>query len=172
VPARSEVPTALWVAVCAAVAIGIGSFAPWAKAFIFSRSGIQYGDGWITVVLAAIAGIVLAAYNRGRGTGLGLMVIGALVPPASLAVLHLIASDRSFSERLHGVIDFQTESPNHSGFSGRTREEIEAEQTEKEKELAAAKEAEKQLATEHEKQNLKGASGPPKHLPGHPGGGG
>lgn len=57
-PARDDSagrpPAALWVALAGGVAIVIGSLAPWSDTLGDLRSGIEWGDGVITVLLGAL----------------------------------------------------------------------------------------------------------------------
>jgi hypothetical protein len=52
-----------WWAVASAALMVIGSFGPWARAFIVSVSGVD-GDGWFVVLAAAVAGGMLYLYVR------------------------------------------------------------------------------------------------------------
>lgn len=45
-----------WWMVASAALMVIGSFGPWVRAFIFTVSGVDGGDGWVVVVAAAFAG--------------------------------------------------------------------------------------------------------------------
>jgi hypothetical protein len=66
----------------------------------------------------------------------------APVPPAELAVLHLVASDSTFTERLLGVIDVQQADRRHAGFTRRSRKQIEDERAALVTELPALEKAE------------------------------
>lgn len=48
-------PAALWVALAGGVAIVVGSLAPWSNTLGDMRSGIDWGDGVITVLFGALA---------------------------------------------------------------------------------------------------------------------
>lgn len=78
----------------------------------------------------------------------------ARIPPSELAVLHLLATDSSFAEALHGVIDFQVASREHAGFTKRPREEVEKERLELRKRML---ELEREKAKASERLQAAGA---------------
>lgn len=74
-----------WAAISAGLMI-VGSFGPWARAFIVTVSGVD-GDGWL-VILAAVAALVALYFgaNRPRLRRVSILVC-ALAGAAGLAVV-------------------------------------------------------------------------------------
>lgn len=84
-PARDDFagrpPAALWVALAGGVAIVVGSLAPWSDTLGDMKSGIGWGDGVITVILGALALLLIwAAWaNKSRKAAIACGVVAMLV---------------------------------------------------------------------------------------------
>lgn len=76
-----------WVAGGGAGLLVIGSLMAWVKIAFASASGIDGGDGWITVIGGVIAGL-LAFRGSGRSQRIGLIVVGLAM--AALVVYEFI----------------------------------------------------------------------------------
>jgi hypothetical protein len=79
-------PRVFWWAVVSAALMIVGSFGPWARAFIVTVSGVD-GDGWL-VIFAALAalGVLYLGVTRPRLRRLSIVVC-ALAGAAGLAVV-------------------------------------------------------------------------------------
>jgi len=75
----------------------------------------------------------------------------APLPPAELAVLHLLATDESFGEGLHGAIRHQLDTRSAAGFTRRERKEIEAERVSAQKRITKLEREERKAKGELDK---------------------
>jgi hypothetical protein len=66
--------------------MAIGAFGPWARAFIVTVSGLD-GDGWIVLIAAIVAGVMLYLYARGSRRNMVLLGVAALMGVAALATV-------------------------------------------------------------------------------------
>jgi len=100
-----DAPVAATVATGALLA-AIGAFLPWATASTFgitlNRSGIDGGDGWFTVVGAALALLVAVRFNSG-GKVVAARVLGFLAAGVIAVVSGVDMSD--IDSKLAGVND-------------------------------------------------------------------
>ena len=87
-----------WRVIGCLVAAGfvvVGSMGPWAKVLVFSKAGTE-GDGMITLVFGAIAGVIaiVGLSRRVLGRGSALAMAGCF----GLAALIGIVTGRTFRE--------------------------------------------------------------------------
>jgi hypothetical protein len=81
-----SVPAAFWVALAGALAMVIGAFAPWARVLgIVSVSGTNAGEGWIVIIAAIVAAVVVWLAHVGRRRYLLAIAILAAVAGAATA---------------------------------------------------------------------------------------
>jgi hypothetical protein len=106
-------PRVFWWAVASSGLMIIGSFGPWARAFIVSVSGVD-GDGWL-VILAAVAALVALYFGVKRPRlRVVSIIVCALAGAAGLAVVIYdgmdIFGDQSSGDEddLFGDIDLVT----------------------------------------------------------------
>lgn len=105
--AIDEGPGYAVAALLAAGAIAVGSFLPWASAgaglFKASGSGIEGGDGWITLMIGAAAALVaIRALLQSRRPHLGL-TISAGIAAVAMAILEVVNILNRPGASLYGV---------------------------------------------------------------------
>lgn len=66
--------------------MAIGAFGPWARAFIVTVSGLD-GDGWVVLIAAVVAGVMLYLYARGTQRAMLVLGVAALMGLAALATV-------------------------------------------------------------------------------------
>jgi hypothetical protein len=96
-----------FAALIAAGAVAVGSFLPWASAgagiIKASRSGIEGGDGWITLIIGAAAALVAArALLQSQVPHRGL-TISAGIAAAAIAVLELVDIVNRQATNVYGI---------------------------------------------------------------------
>lgn len=93
-----------WLAGLGAGALIVGSFMPWVKIAFVTASGVDGGDGWITIVggfLAALIAFKVASASVRRS---GLLVVGTLMSALTLyEFVDIKSTDTGFGEPMWGV---------------------------------------------------------------------
>jgi hypothetical protein len=94
-----------WWAAASAALMVVGSFGPWARAFVFTVSGVD-GDGWFVVAAAGVAGVVLYLHRRRDGATRWPLFVAALMGLVGLVVVGVDGKDIFGSQATGSADDF------------------------------------------------------------------
>jgi hypothetical protein len=97
-----------WWAAASAALMVVDSFGPWARAFVFTVSGVD-GDGWFVVGAAAVAGSMLYLYRRHGANARWPLFVALLMGLVGLTVVAVDGKDifgsQATDDDLFGGVD-------------------------------------------------------------------
>jgi Protein of unknown function (DUF2510) len=94
-------PGAFWGLLAASVAVGIGSVGPWATNALVTAGGLD-GDGWITLVMAAISAVALYQAYTSNPFQINLAPVIAGLVAAGLGIYDAVQIEDAGDTRLFG----------------------------------------------------------------------